>query len=243
MRYIFILIFLSLGSVLFGQEKNVTQILRYNRNEGIIFDFSNDNKYFLLNKYFGYSFNKISTNEDNEFNENLIKNFNYNLLSKNNELGIVNYTDTIKINPKLNFEDINFAIKNILIKNSSYKYKESKYGYYLITLIIRQNFYSDNRYTISLSIRPNEIIINANFKLGLYDFDILDFDTEMQPYNAPLYSYDKEMYYSGRIVERKFRPTKAFHQLYTFASISEVRKRVKDIIELHLNDILQTKNN
>ena len=60
MRFIFILIFLSLGTVLFGQEKNVIQILRYNRNEGIIFDFSNDNKYSLLNKYFGYSFDKIS---------------------------------------------------------------------------------------------------------------------------------------------------------------------------------------
>ena len=41
MRYFFILFFLSLGNVLFGQEKNVIQILRYNRNEGIIFDFSN----------------------------------------------------------------------------------------------------------------------------------------------------------------------------------------------------------
>ena len=123
MRYFFILFFLSLGNVLFGQEKNVIQILRYNRNEGIIFDFSNDNKYFLLNKYFGYSYDKKTITEDDEINENIIKKIDYNILSKNNELGIVNYSDTIKINPKLNFEDINFAIKNILIKNSSYKYK------------------------------------------------------------------------------------------------------------------------
>ena len=115
MRYFFILFFLSLGSVLFGQEKNVTQILRYNRNEGIIFDFSNDNKYFLLNKYFGYSYDKKTITEDDEINENIIKKIDYNILSKNNELGIVNYADTIKINPKLNFKDINFAIKNILI--------------------------------------------------------------------------------------------------------------------------------
>ena len=243
MKYIFILMFLLFGSLLFAQEKNTLQILRYNRNEGIIFDFTNDNKYFLLNKYFGYSYDKTSITEDNDFNENIIKTFDYNMLSKNNELGIVNYADTIKITPKLNYKDINFAIKNILIKNSSYKFKESKYGYYLITLIIRQSFYSDNRYTISLSIRPNEIIINANFKLGLDDFDLYDFDTEKQPYNTPLFSYDTDIYFSGTIAERKFRPKKAFHQLYTFASILEVRKRLKDIIEVHLNDILEIKNN
>lgn len=243
MKYIFILMFLLFGSLLFSQEKNTLQILRYNRNEGLIFDFSNDNKYFLLNKYFGYSYDKTSIAEDNEINQNIIRNIDFNMLSKNNELGIVNYADTIKINPKLNFKDINFAIKNILIKNSSYKFKESKYGYYLITLIIRQNFYSDNRYTISLSIRPNEIIINANFKLGLDDFDLYDFDTEKQPYNTPFFSYDIDTYNNSSIPERKFRPNKAFHQLYTFASILEVRKRLKDIIVVHLNDILETKNN
>ena len=81
----------------FAQQKTNSendQLFNYEKKDAIIFDFSNYNEYSLVSKYFNYSFRAVRAEEDDEINEKIIKSFNFDILSKNKQKGIVYFEDT-----------------------------------------------------------------------------------------------------------------------------------------------------
>jgi hypothetical protein len=117
---IFFNIFFCFCLTSFAQQKSSTeneQLFNYEKKDAIIFDFSNYNEYNLVSKYFNYSFRAARAEEDDEINEKIIKSFDFNILSKNKEKGIVYFEDTFYYPPSLNFEDGSFAIKTLFSKN------------------------------------------------------------------------------------------------------------------------------
>jgi hypothetical protein len=239
MRVLFVLSLIIFPLIIFSQEAtNTSQLYRFLRNDAVIFDFSNRSQYSLVKKYFNFSSDKETLSEDIALNEALIKNVDFNLLSMNNELGMVHYIDTIFFKDGINFDDGNFLIKNIFNKNLSYVFNINKYGFYLNSIIIRDFYSSDLIIPISISIRLNCIIIKSRFRLNL-NKDNYDVFSERFPYNDPNFSNDiKTSDYKPVI---SFNQNFAYHQLNTISKILESRELFKKLIIDGMNDIIKSK--
>lgn len=216
----------------FSQKQETGEIYRYLNKDAIIFDYSTEKSSLLINKYFGIS----------DLNEDLVaavyKTTNFDLLSPNNIIGEFIINDTISVNQKLNFEDINFAIKNLIGNNGIYGIKENKYGYYLINLILRFSNYSDEIIRVSIKIRKNSIIISSKNYLYINVYNQVI--PRKIAYNDKAFGYDIRENADGRS-SLVFVPEIALKQLYYYASILETKKRFIELINKNLDDVLKIK--
>lgn len=216
----------------YSQKQEVGEIYRYSNKDAIVFDYSTEKSSILIKKYFGVS----------DQNEDLIaavyKTLNFDLLSPNNIIGELIINDTINVDPKLNFEDINFAIRNLIINYGNYNVNENKYGYYLMNMIIRHSYYSDEIFRVSIKIRKNSVIIESknNFYINVYNQVI----PRKIAYNDKAFGYDIKENAEG-LSSLVFVPEIALKQLYYYATILETKKRFKDLIYKNLVDIGMTK--
>jgi hypothetical protein len=220
-----------------AQQKSNTendQLFNYEKKDAIIFDFSNYNEYNLVSKYFNYSFQAARAEEDDEINERIIKSFDFDILSKNKEKGVVYFEDTFYYPPSLNFEDGSFAIKTLFSKNINYTFNYNKYGFYLFNFIIRSYTSSDILIPISVKVRNNCIILKSRFNLYLYKSSLFLISNDKKPYNDPTFAFRGEV---GLI----FRPTLAYNQLNRYAQIFEMRSMFKDQILGIFQDIIKIK--
>lgn len=240
MKQFFVIILVIFPLIIFSQETtNTSQLYRFLRNDAVIFDFSNRSQYSLVKKYFNFSSDKETKSEDIAFNEELVKNVNFNILSMKNELGMVHYTDTIFFKDGVNFDDGNFLIKNIFNKNLSYLFNINKYGFYLNSIIVREYYSSDLIIPISISVRLNCIIIQSRFRLNITK-DNFDVFSESFPYNDPNFSND--------VVTSDYQPvitfsqSLAYHQLNTISKILESRNLFKKLIIEGMEDIIKSKS-
>ena len=234
MRIKFILILMCICVNVFSQKDYENIILRYDNKDKIIIDFTNTNSDLLLKKQLNY--NPINENI-NEL-EKQFKNIDLNRFSNNLMLGKVEFIDTVNIPLNLKFDESNFAIKNFINRSYTESIKESKFGIYFITVILRHSLYSDKLYTIQLNVRPGQILIKTNF--DYYPLSSGFFNTKEIAYNDQLYVYRK--YDDDDMTLNKFNPTKAYKQLYFLASIIESKNRIHDLIEDCIKDVEKIKN-
>ena len=222
----------------FAQQKTNSendQLFNYEKKDAIIFDFSNYNEYSLVSKYFNYSFRAVRAEEDDEINEKIIKSFNFDILSKNKEKGIVYFEDTFYYPSSLNFEDGSFAIKTLFSKNINYTFNYNKYGFYLFSFILRSNSSSDMLIPVSVKVRNNCIILKSRFNLYLYKSSLFVISNDKKAYNDPTFAFRGES-------DLIFRPTLAYNQLNKYAQIFEMRSMFKNQIIGTFQDIIRIKN-
>lgn len=162
MKYL-IFIFLIFSKNTFSQINKSIEIFRYTNKDAIVFDYSASNPDFLINKQF-----KIE-NDANQISE-FYKKFNFNIFSPSQKIGEFVINDTLDFNEKVDFDDINFAIKSLICSNSNYKFSENKYGYYLVNIIIRHSYYNDDILRLAFKILPNSIVIESK-----NDFNIISY--------------------------------------------------------------------
>lgn len=160
------------------------------------------------------------------------------MFSNNLKFGKVEFIDTVNIPLNLKFDESNFAIKNFINRSYTKSIKESKFGIYFITVILRHPLYSDKLYTIQLNVRPGQILIKTNF--DYYPLSSGFFTTKEIAYNDHLYVYRK--YDGDDITLNEFNPTKAYKQLYFLASIIESKNRIHNLIEDCIKDVEKIKN-
>jgi hypothetical protein len=245
MRYklIYLTIFFLTFTILSkSQDKSQSNdiIYRFERNDAIIFDYSNYDEYRLLNKHFDYEYKLPTTYEDDEFNRILYKSINFNVLSKNKEEGIVYFEDTISFPSNFTFEDGNFLVKNLISKNIGGDYNYNKYGLYFLTFTIRNSFTSDILMPVSIKVRNNYLIIKSRFSLYLYKFNLLPFDYEIKPYNDPFFAYRGNID-NANDPNIRFRPNLAYEQLNKYSLILETRTRYKDYFKNFIIDLKKIK--
>ena len=245
MRYklIYLTIFFLTFTVLSkSQEKSQSNdiLYRFERNDAIIFDYSNYDEYRLLNKHFGYEYKLPTAYEDDEFNKVLYKKINFNVLSKNNEEGIVYFEDTISFPSNFTFEDGNFLVKNFISKNIGGDYNYNKYGFYFLTFTIRNFFTSDILMPVSIKVRNNYLIIKSRFSLYLYKSNLFLFDSDIKPYNDPFFAYRGNVENTND-PNIQFRPNLAYEQLYKYSLILETRTRYKDYFKNFITDLKKIK--
>lgn len=234
MKIKFILVLMCICINVFSQKDSDNTILRYDNKDKIIIDFTNSNSDLLLKKQLNY--NPINENI-NEL-EKQFKNIDLNMFSNNLKLGKVEFIDTVNIPLNLNFDESNFAIRNFINRSYTKSIKESKFGIYFITVILRHSLYSDVLYTIQLSVRPGQILIKTNF--NYYPLTSGFFTTKQIAYNDQLYVYRK--YDDDDNTLNEFNPTKAYKQLYFLASIIESKNRIHNLIEDCIKDVEKIKN-
>jgi hypothetical protein len=218
----------------YSQKDYENTILRYNNKDKIIIDFTNTNSDLLLKKQLNYN----PINENIYELEKQFKNIDLNMFSNNLKLGKVEFIDTVNIPLNLKFDESNFAIRNFINRSYTKSIKESKFGIYFITIILRHSLYSDALYTIQLSVRPGQILIKTNF--NYYPLTSGFFTTKQVAYNDQLYVYRK--YDDDDNTLNEFNPTKAYKQLYFLASIIESKSRIHNLIEDCIKDVGRINN-
>jgi len=236
-RLILFTLFLCFCLNSFAQQKGSSeseQLFNYEKKDAIIFDFSNYNKYSLVSKYFNYSFKEARAEEDDAINEKIIKSFDFDILNKYKERGIVYFEDTFYYPPSLNFEDGSFAIKTLFSKNINYTFNYNKYGFYLFNFILRSSYSSDLLSPISVKIRNDCIILKSRFNLYLYKSNLFLISNDKKAYNDPTFAFRGDV---GLV----FRPSLAYYQLNKYAQIFEMRSMFKDQILGIYQDIIKIK--
>jgi hypothetical protein len=225
-----------------SQEKSQSNdiLYRFERNDAIIFDYSNYDEYRLLNKHFGYEYKLPTAYDDDEFNKVLYKKINFNVLSKNNEEGIVYFEDTVSFPSNFTFEDGNFLVKNFISKNIGGDYNYNKYGLYFLTFTIRNFFTSDILMPVSIKVRNNYLIIKSRFSLYLYKSNFFLFDSDIKPYNDPFFFFFFNVD-NANDPNIQFRPNLAYEQLYKYSLILETRTRYKDYFKNFIIDLKKIK--
>jgi len=222
-----IFILLLISKISFSQNNNV-EIYRYVNKDAIIFDYSILNSNYLLNKHF-----KLE-NDENKISDFYSK-FNFNLFSPSQRVGEFVLNDTLDLDGNLSFDDINFSIKSIICNNSNYRFAENIYGYYLVNIIIRHNFYNDDIIRIAFKVLPNSVIIESQT-----DFNFVSYNQllpQLIAYNDKSVGYDYVFENGERKMTKSVNIEVAKQQLYYMAVLLETRERLISLVNQYYNDV------
>jgi hypothetical protein len=223
-----ILILLLVSKFSFSQNLSNVEIYRYVNKDAIIFDYSILNSNYLLNKHF-----KLE-NDESKISDFYSK-FNFNLFSPTQRIGEFVLNDTLDLDENISFDDINFSIKSIICNNSNYRFTENKYGFYLVNIIIRHNFYNDDIIRIAFKVLPNSVIIESQT-----DFNFVSYHQllpQLIAYNDKSVGYDYIFENGERKMTKSVNIEVAKQQLYYMAVLLETRQRLISMVNQYYNDV------
>lgn len=207
---------------------SVKKTINLNSNGFIYFYFNADNEN-LVNTTFGIK-DKRSLDIIN------YANCNFNLLSKNNEVGRLYFSDTIKYPNQINYSIINELVGQILNNSITRNFKENNLGLYYFDAKIYFSYGNTEDLNYKLFIKNDELILECDQKMNFFTYEHQAYDgseKEIDFYNSP----EIGKIANGTNNELRFRRDKAFKQLSNIAIFNDVRGKIKQYFEQYLNEI------
>ena len=206
----------------------VKKTINLNSNGFIYFYFNADNEN-LVNATFGIK-DKRSLDIIN------YANCNFNLVSKNNEVGRLYFSDTIKYPKQINASILNAFVGQILNHSVTRNFKENNLGLYYFDAKIYFSYGNTEDLNYKLFIKNDELILECDQRMNFFTYEHQAYDgseKEIDFYNSP----EIGKIANGTNNELRFRRDKAFKQLSNIAIFNDVRGKIKQYFEQYLNEI------
>ena len=206
----------------------VKKTINLNSNGFIYFYFNADNEN-LVNNTFGIK-DKRSLDIIN------YANCDFNLVSKNKEVGRIYFSDTIKYPKELNYSILNDLVGQILNNSVTRNFKENNLGLYYFDAKIYFSYGNTEDLNYKLFIMNDELILECDQIMNFFTYEHQAYDgseKDIDYYNSP----EIGKIANGTNNDLRFRRDKAFKQLSNIAIFNDVRTKIKQYFEQYLNEI------
>ena len=243
MKKILLIYLVFINTASFSQVKTIkssgpTIKIINNQSSGFLYNYYNRINYDnMLNKTFNIK-------DKNEVNRERYNDLNLNILSKNNIIGEIYFSDTITYSSNTNFDIVNSYLSEVL-KNSNYiDFDKNKYGLYYFDVKSNLEYPMSNYFNLNykLLISNNYLILECK---QMQTFNISESESEdfeesgMDYYNSKDIGLKVGTFktYDGKdnVDINRFRKNKAYTQLIYLSVLNNSRMNIKESFNEYLN--------
>lgn len=225
----------SFAQVKNNEQFNISEVYKYKSFNGFKYNYALEDELFLAKKYF-----KVSNID--LINEEFYKGIDFEDFSQTE--GIFKFSDTLLFSDKINFDDGNFIVSEILSNTYNSIFNTNEYGFYVVNVRNEFSYFSDIIFSLKINVTKNSIILSSENELNfiLNQGGYFYSDLRLSPYNNKLLAYQTtKRLFSEKKSNPKFNKSLAYQHLIMYSSLKESRSRIKEYFSSMISEVARIK--